>query len=542
MMIGMLVGLPAPAHEIAGDPNHDAIPVIPETTSGRMKIIAKPSEVAAPTPSPTILQLFESLTAAIDVERRAATDAFAPFKNDGVSIRFDDRWLYVESTGLPHHPVMAGITNWQQQVPLPQPYVGNNAWQIPLHPVASKNPASIKNRFLRGAIAVAANGIPIFNPQNNRGEISAEIGELDEYGGHCGRADDYHYHAAPLHLQKIVGPDKPIAFALDGYPIYGLTEPDGSMPANLDAFNGHEAPGLGYHYHASTKYPYVNGGFHGEVIERGEQVDPQPRASAVREAGRPLRGAKITEFKILKRNAYSLTYDVAGAKYVINYQIADDGTYKFEFVDPSGAATTQTYRRGQGGRRGGDRPPPPDDQPPPRQANAVRQDNSPAKAQTGFTLRSPVVADNGPLPKEFTGDGEGATPPLEWSGAPAGTKSFALVMHHVDPEGKTKWYWVVYDIPPEVTSLPKNVKNVGTLGNNSINNRVGYAPPHSKGPGVKKYVVTIYALSEPPKIDVPPQGVSREVLLNAIKDHMLASAELNVTYDRTGVIGEQRQR
>ena len=105
--------------------------------------------------------------------------------------------------------------------------------------------------FLRGAIALAANGIPIFNPQNNRGEVSADIGELDQWGGHCGRADDYHYHAAPLHLQTVLGKGQPIAYALDGYAIFGLTEPDGSAPAQLDAFNGHATPALGYHYHAS---------------------------------------------------------------------------------------------------------------------------------------------------------------------------------------------------------------------------------------------------------------------------------------------------
>ena len=77
--------------------------------------------------------------------------------------------------------------------------------RFPLVPVPAKTPVSIKGRFLRGAIALAANGIPIFNPQNNRGEVSAEIGELDEWGGHCGRADDYHYHAAPLHLQSVAG-------------------------------------------------------------------------------------------------------------------------------------------------------------------------------------------------------------------------------------------------------------------------------------------------------------------------------------------------
>ena len=143
---------------------------------------------------------------------------------------------------------------------------------------------------------------------------------------------------------------------------------------------------------------------------------------------------------------------------------------------------------------------------------------APAAAKSGFVLRSPAVADGGQLPVEFTGDGASATLPLEWSGAPEGTKSFAVVMHHIDPEGKAKWYWVLYDLPASTRSLPKNVSGVGTLGNNSVNGRTAYAPPHSKGPGAKTYIYTLYALSAPVKLDVPPAQVSREVLLAAMKD------------------------
>jgi hypothetical protein len=105
--------------------------------------------------------------------------AFAPF----VSTRWDDRWLYVESDGLPHvpggtkpgtfvfsHPMMVGITAWQQQVPLPQSYRGANAWQIPLKPELADTPVSAKEQLFRGAIALAANGVPIFNPIKNDGK------------------------------------------------------------------------------------------------------------------------------------------------------------------------------------------------------------------------------------------------------------------------------------------------------------------------------------------------------------------------------------
>lgn len=173
----------------------------------------------------------------------------------------------------------------------------------------------------------------------------------------------------------------------------------------------------------------------------------------------------------------------------------------------------------------------------PEPATSGRRESSPLtddRKQSGsFVLRSPEVADGGQLPKDYTADGSSATLPLEWNGAPEGTRSYALIMHHVAPDG-IKWYWTLYNIPATVHSLPRNVKGVGTLGNNSINERTEYAPPKSKGPGPKTYIYTVYALSSPVQLSVSPTQVSREVLLAAMKDRTLASAELRVVYSRPG--------
>jgi hypothetical protein len=203
---------------------------------------------------------------------------------------------------------------------------------------------------------LAVNGIPIFNPLNNRGEDALAIGELDDYGGHCGRADDYHYHVAPLHLEKIVGKGMPIAYALDGYPVYGSTEPDGSPMKPLDACGGHEDGTGGYHYHALEKYPYLIGAFHGEVTEREGQVDPQPRAQPVRPALPPLRGATIVGFEATAPDTRKLVYEVSGRKGSVEYTVAGDGSAQFTFIDPSGRRTTESYAsrpRGGGGPGGG---------------------------------------------------------------------------------------------------------------------------------------------------------------------------------------------
>ncbi|MDR3634738.1 MAG: YHYH protein [Isosphaeraceae bacterium] len=280
-------------------------------------------------------------------DRQGAPAMAASFRAfaDRVKLRSDDDFFFVESNGMPDHRMMVGITAWQQQVPLPQAYTGENAWRIPRHPAPARNPLSTKNRFLRGAIALAPNGVPIFNPLNNRGEDAYLFGELDEFGGHCGRADDYHYHLAPVHLEKTLGQGLPIAYALDGYPIYGYGEPDGSKTGRLDAFNGHEDARKGYHYHATKTYPYLNGGFHGEVSERGGQVDPQPRAEPVRAAQTPLRGARITDFRIREPSSYRLTYELRGRQHIVDYTIGRNGAVTFQFVDGGGKTTSETYAR-----------------------------------------------------------------------------------------------------------------------------------------------------------------------------------------------------
>jgi hypothetical protein len=269
--------------------------------------------------------------------------AFEPFK-DRVSVRLDERYVYVESSGLPNHPAMAGIRNWQQQVVLPQAYSGANAWRLPRTPVLAAEPLSARNALFEGAIALAVNGVPIFNALNNRGEDTLGGGELDRWNGHCGRADDYHYHAAPLHLMEYLTQADPIAFALDGFPIYGPLEPDGSEMRPLDELNGHFDESGDYHYHGTKTFPYINGGLRGVVQVRGDHIEPQPRTTPVRPALQPLRDATVTGWTPTGEGSYSLEYQRAGGRYLINYRI-EPARYAFEFVDPSGAVRQETYPR-----------------------------------------------------------------------------------------------------------------------------------------------------------------------------------------------------
>lgn len=424
----------------------------------------------------------------------------------------------------------------------------DNAWQIPLHPIPAETPATTKNRFLRGAIAVAVNGIPIFNPLNNRGDDAYLFGELDEFGGHCGRADDYHYHIAPVHLEKTNGKGKPIAYALDGYPIYGYEEPDGSPVKNLDTLNGHKDADGNYHYHATKKYPYLNGGFYGIVTERDGQVDPQPRAEPLRPALPPLRDAKITGFKETKAGSYTLTYDVRGEKGTVSYTLAKDGSAKFVLVDTNGKTTQETYSPKRRGPGDGDRRPPPrsgENRPPGAGQRPPRDEESrPPRIEEGtpgnkaarplggklpqLKVTSSSVDPNGFVSVECTCDGKRESPAVAWKDAPEGTKSFAISLWHTAPD-QEKSYWVVYNIPAATESLTQKSPKAGTLGVND-RRRAEYDPMCSRGPGVKTYHITVYALSS--KLDLASEKASRAELLAAIKDVTLAEGTLDFKYER----------
>lgn len=270
--------------------------------------------------------------------------AFTPFK-PSVHTRWDNNYFYVESNGIPDHNMMVGITSWQQQVPLPQCYIGTNAWSIPLNPAMAVTPVPVNNKhFLRGAIALAANGVPIFNPYTNTGVDAFLDGQLDQWGGHSGRADDYHYHNAPLFLEKQSGPTLPIAFALDGHAVYGSKEPDGSAMKTLDANHGHWGADGRYHYHGSTAAPYMIGQMAGVVTEDSTlQIVPQPAAKGVRPALTPLKGAVITGFHPNGTNSYTLIYTLSGKTDSVVYSWDNAGNYTYNFYS-SGVKSTSNYK------------------------------------------------------------------------------------------------------------------------------------------------------------------------------------------------------
>lgn len=288
----------------------------------------------------SVLQSF-SFTNPVSVD-----SAFTPFKPNIVT-SWDSNYFYVESFGIPTtHNMMTGIIKWQQQVPIPQCYIKPNAWMIPLNPMIAANPIPVDSiHFTRGAIAVAINGVPIFNYHTNTGVDAYLDGQLDNWGGHCGRADDYHYHIAPLQLYNNTQLTLPIAYALDGFAIYGNYEPDGNAMLPLDANNGHYGSNGVYHYHGISTAPYMIGKMVGEVTEdTTHQIIPQPHAQPVRPSLKPLNGAVITNcIPNTTNNGYTVVYTVGGYTDSVVYNWTTNGIYTFQYYHNGNLDSTKVY-------------------------------------------------------------------------------------------------------------------------------------------------------------------------------------------------------
>jgi Raf kinase inhibitor-like YbhB/YbcL family protein len=101
-------------------------------------------------------------------------------------------------------------------------------------------------------------------------------------------------------------------------------------------------------------------------------------------------------------------------------------------------------------------------------------------------LVSSAFDDGAAIPRRFTCDGENLSPPLQWSGAPAGTLSFVLLCDDPDAPAGTWHHWAAYDIPPAVTELAVDAAQNAKL-KQAVNDfrKVGYGgpcPPHGHGP------------------------------------------------------------
>ena len=145
---------------------------------------------------------------------------------------------------------------------------------------------------------------------------------------------------------------------------------------------------------------------------------------------------------------------------------------------------------------------------------------------------------NGAIPVKFTCDGLDVSPALSFAGVPEGAKSLALIMDDPDAPPGTWVHWVLFDLPPETTSLHEGMPRTERLDNGAVQgacwgvhsfSRVGYYGPCPPPGEPHRYFFKLYALDR--MLGLTPRATKADVLA-AMEGHVLANAELMGTYRR----------
>lgn len=155
-----------------------------------------------------------------------------------------------------------------------------------------------------------------------------------------------------------------------------------------------------------------------------------------------------------------------------------------------------------------------------------------------FTLTSHDITDGGVLPDAQVQAKGNTSPHLTWSGAPEGTKSYAVHCYDPDaPTGSGFWHWTVANIPADVTELATGASSAG-LPAGAVEGRTDYgepgfggaAPPPGHGP--HRYIFTVFAV-DVEKLDVTPDNSGAVFGFN-LHFHTLAKASITATYENRG--------
>jgi Raf kinase inhibitor-like YbhB/YbcL family protein len=151
-------------------------------------------------------------------------------------------------------------------------------------------------------------------------------------------------------------------------------------------------------------------------------------------------------------------------------------------------------------------------------------------------LTSSAFADGSAIPAKYTCDGEDVSPPLAWSGVPAGTKSFVLICEDPDAPGKTWVHWVAYSIPADTLALPeglpalKILRQMGGIEQGMNDSRsIGYAGPCPPRGKPHRYYFKLYALREAPSA---AGGATKADIERAMAGKIVDQAQLMGTYGR----------
>ena len=148
-------------------------------------------------------------------------------------------------------------------------------------------------------------------------------------------------------------------------------------------------------------------------------------------------------------------------------------------------------------------------------------------------IKSTAFAEGKSIPAKFTCDGQDISPQLSWTGAPAGTKSFALISDDPDAPVGTWVHWVAWNIPASSTGLAESTAKSASLPDGTRQGISDFKRPGYGGPcppsGTHRYFFKLYALDS--ILELPPNS-NKAGLEAAMKGHILAQAQLMGTYSR----------
>jgi Raf kinase inhibitor-like YbhB/YbcL family protein len=162
------------------------------------------------------------------------------------------------------------------------------------------------------------------------------------------------------------------------------------------------------------------------------------------------------------------------------------------------------------------------------------QDRSKGASAMTFALRSPDFANGANIPRVFSCEGEDRSPTLEWTNAPAGTKTFALIVDDPDAPSVTWVHWVIYNIPGTAHGLSAGVEKKDQLADGSRQGRndfrkTGYDGPCPPPGKAHRYFFKLYAVST--ELTLAP-GAKKYELESAMGPSVLAQAEWMGRYQR----------
>lgn len=154
-----------------------------------------------------------------------------------------------------------------------------------------------------------------------------------------------------------------------------------------------------------------------------------------------------------------------------------------------------------------------------------------------ITVASLAFVDHAPIPERYTADGAGVSPPLQWSGVPASAASLLLIVEDADaPTPLPLVHAIVVELPAGDGALAEgaleSADHDGTglkTGRNSYLQTQWLPPDPPPGHGVHRYAFQVFALAVGAEFGDAP---GREAVLEAIRDHGLASGCLIGTYER----------